>query len=99
METTKTLDNGLTFEVTELMRIIAKRRFAGRDFEATITFREDGEWRVESAKPPMAWAGYRTFDEAVERVKEHHQGWCETNKELFERQTEFDASWRRLFGQ
>ena len=93
---TKTLDNGLTLETREIMRVVAKHRLATRNFEATITFKEDRQWYVVSETPHMAECSYPSLEQAVDHVKGHHQTWLDNHKNLFDRQSEFDAAWQRI---
>ena len=93
---TKTLDNGLTFETGEIMRVVAKHRLAGQNFAATITFRGDRQWHLESETSPMKKPRFPSLERAIEDVKNLHQTWLDNHKDLFDRQSEFDAAWQRF---
>ena len=93
---TKTLDNGLTFETREIMRVVAKHRLAGRNFEAMITFNDDRQWHIVSETPHMSKCWFPSLEQAVEHVKNHHQTWLDHYKNLFDHQSEFDAEWQRF---
>ena len=92
----KTFDNGLTLEPRDGMWIVASHKRGGVSFEATITFRADRQWHVESSSLRMNLVSFPSLELAVDQVKKYHQSWLGSRKGLFDRQSEFEAAWQRI---
>ena len=92
----KTFDNGLTLEPRGGMSIAASHERAGECFKATIKYRADRQWQVESSSLRMNPVRFHSLELAVDQVKKYHQSWLGSRKGLFDRQSEFEAAWQRI---